>query len=89
MCSSWADLAEYACPQLRRSLERWERLAADIKAAQGCLAKGRRFLTSNLLWQSIVGRSLTIAAMNSVMGMARWSENDLETAAGLFTEAML
>ena len=44
-------------------------------------------MDSNLLWQSIVAHSLTLAAMNSVMAMESWADNDLKKASELLAVA--
>ena len=83
LCRNWCELYRYAEPLLSGSLERWRSLVDTIELQREPLESGHDLYDSNLYWQSIVGRELTFAALNSLKAMTLWEQNEWGRASTL------
>ena len=73
----WCELYRYAQPLLSDSLGRWRELVDNVESHRASLESDTDLYDSNLYWQSIVGRELTFAALNSLKAMACWEQREM------------
>ena len=85
VCRSWGELFRYSEPLLSASLGRWRSLVDEIESQRQSLESGHDLYDSNLYWQSIVGRELTFAALNSLKAMTLWEQGEWVRASRLLS----